>query len=305
MLRLILCGLLLLTAASNAIGQTPADYLKTAKSHFDAGRYEVALAEVNKAIEGNPKLLGAYVLRFHITKQIDPESYAEVDCDRIIELAPNAQTTWLYYLSRSNFRMKQLNWIGAIEDLNKSLSLQPPDEGFIYNVRAFGHLMNQDVERARSDYIKSLEFKSSLPSPFVRRAYFRTWKMDLAGALSDYSKAIEWKSDYAEAYAYRGIIHGLQGNVAQAIEDIRRAESLNPKSISDQVSDSSFASPLPELSFFIKHHPTYARAYQVRGIFRLLQRKENEAQTDFSKCLELAPLLKSEIDWVYAQLRAR
>jgi hypothetical protein len=57
------------------------------------------------------------------------------------------------------------------------------------------------------------------------------------------------------------------------------------------------------LNTFIKSHPTNARAFEIRGIFQLLQSKDTEAEQDFHKGLELDPKLKSEIDKITTEVK--
>jgi hypothetical protein len=56
------------------------------------------------------------------------------------------------------------------------------------------------------------------------------------------------------------------------------------------------------LNQFISKNPNDARGYEMRGIFRLLQRKETEAAKDFKKSLEIEPTLKPEIDKITEEL---
>jgi tetratricopeptide (TPR) repeat protein len=133
------------------------------------------------------------------------------------------------------------------------------------------------------------------------RGYFRWQKDDLEGAVNDFSKAIELKPDYADTYVDRGLVNGVKGNVDQAIADIRKGASLNPKSISD-VSRGGFTLPFTDLNTFIKSHPTNARAYEMRGILRLLQGQDDEAKRDFQKTVELDPKLDPEIVEVNSRL---
>jgi tetratricopeptide (TPR) repeat protein len=142
-----------------------------------------------------------------------------------------------------------------------------------------------------------------VPSPFVRRGYFRYWKKDFAGAVDDFTKAIEWKADYAVAYAERAFAHGLLGNIDAALADVQQAVALNPESITLHTPASPFSVPFGSVNVFIKSHPTNARAYEVRGVFNLLQDKRDDAMTDFNQAVALQPSLKSEIDRIIARLR--
>lgn len=128
-------------------------------------------------------------------------------------------------------------------------------------------------------------------------------KRILDGALSDFSKAIELKADYANAYVNRGVVRGLKRDIHGAIADIRKGVEIDPKSVSDS-DRGNFSSPFIELNQFITNNPSAARAYVMRGILRLLQRRETDATNDFKKSLELEPTLKPEINRIPAELKS-
>jgi tetratricopeptide (TPR) repeat protein len=152
-----------------------------------------------------------------------------------------------------------------------------------------------------ANYEKALESDPKMPSAYYGRGAYRFRKGNLDGAVADYDKAIELMPSYSNAYVSRGAARGLKGDLEGAIEDMKKGATLNPKSISDD-SRGKFISPFQGLNQFISENPTNARAYQLRGIFRLLQGKEIEAKQDFHKSLELNPQLKSEIDRIAKKL---
>jgi Tfp pilus assembly protein PilF len=305
MVKVIFSGLLVLAILNVLTAQTTQtyeDFLKSASAHFQAGELDAAFNDVNKAIELNPRRVDAYVLRVLIRNKKDPEAEDYKDYDKIIELAPAAPATEGFYVGRSNFRAQRQLWNGALDDMNRAVSINPKS-ALNYNFRSYIYLMKGDLNQARADYEKSLELNPALPSPFVRRGYFRCQASHFESALADFSKAIEWKPNYAEAYADRGIVRGLMGNIDDAISDIKQAAALNPQSISDKVPEHSFTSPFWELSTFIRVNGPNARAYQLLGFFRLLQHKEEEATKEFERALELEPGLKAEIYRISAALR--
>jgi tetratricopeptide (TPR) repeat protein len=304
MVKIITCGLLVLSFLNISSGQTNPTYhdlLRSGSAHFQAGELEAALADVNKSIELNPRNVDAYVLRILVRNKQNPDANHLEDLDKIIELAPSAPATEGYYVARSNYRARRLQWNDALDDMNKAVALNP-ETPQNYNFRSYIYLMKGDLGQARADYEKGLKLNPALPSPFVRRAYAYCQARHFDVALADYDKAIEWKADYAEAYADRGIVHGLMGNINAAIKDIKQAAALNPQSISDRIPEQSFTSPFWELNTFIKVNPAEARAYQLLGFFRLLQQKEQDAANEFRKALDLEPALKAEIDRISAVL---
>ena len=297
MLKSILSLTLILLLVSASHGQTPQtarDYLKSGVAHFQSGNTDAALADVNKALELDSNYVDAFYLRAALRIKKGDTAGVLADYNKIIELAPSARGVEVIYTNRSTMRLQSKDVDGALDDLNKAISINPK-VGEIYAARAVARLQKGDLDGALADYETAIEVKPSIPSPFLGRGYFRYQKRNFDGALSDLSKAIELKPDYADAYVDRGIVRGLKGDIHSAVEDIRKGAELDPKSVSDS-DRGNFSSPFAALNEFITKYPGDARGYEMRGIFRLLQRKATEAAQDFKKSLELQPTLKSEIE---------
>lgn len=292
--------LLFVSASNGQIPQTAQEYLRSAMGHFQSGNTDASMADVNKALELEPNNVDALYLRAALRNKKGETAGVLADYNKIIELTPSSLGVEVVYNNRSMIRLQNKDVNGALEDLNKAVSINPR-VGEIYNGRAIARLQKGDLDGALADYEKAIELKPSLPSAFLGRGYFRYQKRDFDGALADLNKAIELKPDYADAYVDRGMVRGLRGEIDGAIADIRKGVALNPRSVSDSVRG-NFSSPFIELNQFITKHPNDARAYAVRGILRLLQRKETEAATDFKKSLELEPTLKPDIDRITEEL---
>jgi tetratricopeptide (TPR) repeat protein len=296
--------ILLLASASTAqTPQTAGDYLKTGMAHFQRGEIDAALGDANKALELDSNNVEALALRAAVRTKKGDTSGVLADYNRIIDLVPSSHGVEVVYNNRSMIRLQRKDIDGALDDLNKAVSINPR-VAEIYNGRAIARLQKGDLDGALADYEKAIEIKPSLPSAFLGRGYFRYQKSDFDGALSDFSKAIELKSDYADAFVDRGIAHGLKGEIPDAIADIRKGAGLNPRSVADD-DRGNFSSPFIELNQFITKNPRDARAYEVRAIFRLLQGKETEAGNDFKKSLELEPKLQPEVDRIIQELKRR
>jgi tetratricopeptide (TPR) repeat protein len=297
MLKLTIPLTLILLLVSGSNGQTPEtaqDYLKSGMAHFQRGEIDSALADANKALELNSNYVDALFLRAALRIKKGDSAGLLADYNKIIELVPSSPGVEVIYTNRSTMRLQSKDIDGALDDLNKAVSLNPK-EGEIYAARAVARLQKRDSDGALADYEKALELKPSLPSAFLGRGSFRFMKKDFDRALLDFSKAIEFIPDYADAYVYRGIVRGMKGDIDGAVEDMKKGAGLNPRSVSDS-DRGNFISPFIELNQFITENPNDARGYEMRGMLRLFQRKVTEAAQDFNKGVELDPLLKSEIE---------
>jgi tetratricopeptide (TPR) repeat protein len=304
MLKVIIPLTLILFFISASNGQTAPtdqDYLKSGMAHFQNGETDAALADANKALELNANYVDALALRAALRSKKGDTAGVLADYNKIIELAPSAPGVEVVYHNRSMMRLQSKDIDGAIDDLNKAVSINPK-VAEIYNGRAIARLQKGDSDGALADYEKAIELKPSLPSALAGRGYFRYQKRDFDGALSDFTKAIESYPGYGDAYVRRGIVRGLKGDIQAAIADIKKGSVLMPDSVSD-IDRGNFISPFIELNQFITKNPGDARAYEMRGIFRLLQGRETEAAKDFKKSLELEPGLRPEIDRITQEIK--
>ncbi|HVG34005.1 MAG TPA: tetratricopeptide repeat protein [Pyrinomonadaceae bacterium] len=277
------------------------DYLKSAIGHVRSKEPDKALTDLDQAVKLNPRLAEAFLLRASVRDQKGDKEGALSDYNTAIDLMPAGPGIEAAYNNRSLIRLIKGDGVGALTDINMAIKLNPVVPAF-YNQRAIIKLQSGDADGAVADYEKALALSPKLPSAYYGRGAYRFQKGDFDGAISDFSRAIELKQDYSSAYVSRGLAHGLKGDIDPAIEDLKKGLALNPGAVSDQ-GKGNFTTPVKDLSRFILSHPTNARAYEFRGILRLIQSKETEAKQDFSKSLELDSQLKSEIDRVAEAIR--
>ena len=96
-------------------------------------------------------------------------------------------------------------------------------------------------------------------------------------AIPYFDRAIRLNPRYAEAYTNRGIAWREMGDLSGAIADFDKAIELNPN----------------------------ARANGDRGITRLVQGKDAEAQQDFARCFDLDPGMRTVFESLIEKARAK
>jgi len=294
-------GLLMLSLlAPNLQGQTlnsVKDYFGSSLARLQKEDFEGAINDLTKAIELDPHYVEAFFVRgqllFLRKRDLDR---ALADYDKVIALAPNAPRVELIYNNRSVIRQLKGDRDGALRDLNQAININPK-YAEAYSDRGLIRAASEDLEGAASDYEKAIELNPKLTPAYINRGILRFQLEKLSGALSDYSKALELTPNSAKTYVERGIVRSITGDVGEGIADMKKGFTLNPESVSEK-DPGDFSSPFKNLNRFIAAHPTNARAYEARGLLRLVQGHKAEATRDFRKSLELDPKLKSEIDRV-------
>ena len=280
--------------------QEPAQ-AKSAKEHFDSGLVRVqakdidgAIAELTKTIELDPGFVMAYYFRAQCFFLKGDREKALPDYSKVIELAPTTPGIERVYNARSVIRVLKGETEGALQDLDKAIESNPNYADSFSN-RGTTRQLRGDLTGAASDFDKALELNPNLAAAYIGRGILRFETQNLEKAMADFNRALELVPTAAKPYASRAILHTLAGEVDLAVADLKKALTLDPASLSEK--DPGFASsPFKRLESFISSNPKNARAYEARGIFRLVQGRRAEAMQDFTKSLELNPKRKPEID---------
>jgi tetratricopeptide (TPR) repeat protein len=275
--------------------------LKSAKEYFDSGIARLqkkdidgAIADMTRTIELNPRYVDAFFIRGQCLFLKGDRDRALLDYDKVIELAPNARGVERVYNIRSVIRLMKDDTEGALQDLQRAIELNPNyAESFIN--RGVTRSFRGDQAGAASDYEKAIELNPNLPAAYINRGILRFERQNLEGAMADFNRALELTPDTAKPYVDRAVLHTLAGEIELALADLKKALALDATSMSEK-DPGIGSSPFKRLQSFISSNPTNARAYEARGILRLVQRRRAEATKDFTKSVELDPKLRSEID---------
>jgi tetratricopeptide (TPR) repeat protein len=296
---------LIILATVTSQGQTARsaeDYLDSAVAHARNKQTDEALKDLDKAIELDPHNAMAFLLRGNLRERKKEIGQALSDYNEAIRLAPDARGMEVAYNNRSVIRLSKGDLAGAREDIDNAIRLNP-NAAALYNQRAIIRLQEGKPDAAAADYEKALELNPNLPSAYFGLGDYRFQRGDLDGAIEYFNKAIELYPGYFGAYVSRGIARGIKGDVEGAVADLRKGVALNADAISDQ-SRGNFTSPVKDLTQFITSNPSNARAYELRGLLRLMQGKATESEEDFRKSLEMDAKLRAEIDGIVKEVKA-
>jgi tetratricopeptide (TPR) repeat protein len=155
-------------------------------AYYNQGKFDLAIADYNKAIELNPKGAEAYN-------------------------------------NRGNAYSKQGNLQQAIADYNKAIELNPKGAE-VYNNRGIVYYNQGKFDLAIADYNKAIELNKFYPEAYFNRglAYNKQDKFDQA--IRDFDEAIRLNPALIEVYESRGDDHLASGNFEKAIEDFEAAK---------------------------------------------------------------------------------
>ncbi len=257
-------------------------------------KYDLALADWNKAIEINPNFAEAYVNRGALYYDLQKYELASADWNKAIKINPNLAQA---YYNRGLLYHNQQKYELALADYNKAIDINP-NYALAYNNRGNLYKNLQKYELALSDYSKAIKINPNDADAYYNRGvlYSDLQKYDLA--LSDYDKAIEINPNYAEAYVNRGVLYRLQEKYELALADYDKAIEINRN---DAVAyynrgvlysyQQKYELALADYNQAIRINPNYANAYYNRGVLYYNLQKYDLALSDFSKAIEINPNL--------------
>lgn len=136
----------------------PNAYIKRGWEHAEKGDYDGAIAELNKAIELDPRRAEAY-----------------------------AERGWA--------RRHKGDYDGAIADYSRAIELDPKFSRSRYYNRGYARAKRGDHDGAIADFTKIIEHEPKDVNAYVGRGTSRFYMGDHSGAIEDWQKAIALKPD--------------------------------------------------------------------------------------------------------------
>lgn len=288
--------LLVLLFASFTFGQTSRgnsdQILINAQKFLQSGEFDKAIVELSSAILRSPNNITFYFLRGTARFLKGDFRGANDDYNRVIKAAPNAPGIEQIYNNRGVIRHLSGDTNGAFADFNKAISLNP-NYAAPYNGRGNILVDKGKLDEAISSFNNAIKLDAKPITAYSGRADAWFKKGELNKALDDFNKFIELNPNTAGEKIRRGMIYGLKRNWKLSVDDLDKGIEINSKAKSPFSGNIKVS--LEDLDKFITAYPEIASAYAVRGLIKLLQRKEIAAMQDFDKSFGLDAELKDQI----------
>jgi tetratricopeptide (TPR) repeat protein/S1-C subfamily serine protease len=281
-----------LEAINQAIEIAPRSswYSNRGNIYKDQKKWDLALADYNKALTLNPNNPRAYIARADVYEERKEWDLALADYNRAIEIDANFAAA---YGSRGVFYQTRKQWDLALADFNKAITIDPNHPNS-YGMRGIFYIVQSQEELAIADLTKTIEINPySVVAHSMRGvAYESMEKQDLA--LADFNKAIELDPNSGLGYGNRGRFYRTRREWDLALADFNKALELDPNSglgyegrgiLYDQQGKWDLA--LADFNKAIELG--YFSSYVGRGNVYFQQQKLALALADFNKAIELSP----------------
>jgi protein O-mannosyl-transferase len=207
----------------------PEAYFSRGNAFKYENKYDLAMADFNKAIELDPNYAQAYYNRGTAYEDENEHDLALADLNKAIELDPEFS---LAYNNRGNVFLNQNKYDLALADFNKAIKLNP-GLSQAYNSRGNALANTKRYDQALADLNKAIELNPNNAKAYNNRGNVlaNMKKFDLA--IADFSKALELNPNNIQAYFNRGIVEFYAGRKEAACIDLKKAAGLGSQQAAD------------------------------------------------------------------------
>ncbi len=213
-----------LPAAANVQASIDNSYVRSAKTHFDAGRFREASIELKNALRQDPDNgMGRYLLGRILLQQGDING-AMKELGRAHKLSPNDDTSiWL-----AEARMKAGDPKGALELLQgDGTTIDGTVQRLTLSANAFTQLSRFD--EAEAAYLRTLEVDPRRVEGHFGLAKVYAAREDYKAAADKLDEIVIGKPDFAPGWMLRGEVSMAKGDRQAAFVAFDRAVSLAPE----------------------------------------------------------------------------
>lgn len=221
---------------------------------------EKALEDIKAALElaDEDEEPGLYELQGLTLATLKKYDEAEAAFAKTIEAVPGAASPYYY---RARVRLLAGNAKGALEDVNKALTLITPQPEVLL-LRAAANQQLGKTEDALKDVDSALKIDPDMPEAVRARATLLAGSGKLDEAIGDLEKLREGETQDTATLLQLGMLYYTNGNIRQAIDVFGSA---------------------------IKQDPKQALAYQARADARLRTGDHAGARDDYEQALKIEP----------------
>jgi tetratricopeptide (TPR) repeat protein len=267
--------------------QAPGKFLDRGITFASRGDYDMAIADFTEAINLDPDMQAAWMLRgralFASVSNVYSvgENFSGVgtvtdvgavvteekkavydraiaDFTQAIRLDPD---NYRVYRERGESYDHKGDYDRAIADYNQAILLNPNNDA-AFNNRGLAYSGKGDYDRAIADYNQAILLNPNNDAAFVNRGFAYSGKGDYDRAIADYNQAILLNPDNATAFNNRGDTYDHKGDYDRAIADYNQAILLNPD---------------------------YATAFSNRGLTYVLKGDYDRAIADYNQAIQFNP----------------
>lgn len=275
-----------------AVGEPDADfYFLRAKAHSTAGRFDRALADVDRALSMDPLFPEAVGHKAIVQLNLGDPAASLKTATQALKMTKDAD---LYYVRGAAYSALG-RYAEALDDLNSALVLAA-DRPDLLIARGEVAIRLKKFPEALRDYNRAIELAPEDPRPYLGRGghYLMTGEHDKARR--DLDRCVELNPNFALGYLRRGTYWKIVGDGEAALADLRKASDAMPQSEEAwlertlaEMATGHFDPAEQGARHLLKISRNNGRAHKILGTVLLARGRREEAVTHFGKALAKNP----------------
>ncbi len=271
--------------------------VEQAKKLINEKRYDLALAECDKALAMDSKFAAAIVARGMVFNAKGEYDNAMKEFDLVTAITgrepDKLQNRADAYAHRSYSLYQKGSYLDAIDNAYFA-TLEKTDHVIAHNNRAIAYIARQDYDKAINSANRAINADEKSAEAYSIRGLAYAGKNNADQSLKDAMKAVELNPQLSEAFQRRAVAHALKGDAGSARKDLDQALSLKPANV-DALCDRAYlfgmAGDLPtamvDLDLAVQTNPLSARAHFQKGLALLEQSNFDQALNSFNEAIRL------------------
>ena len=209
------------------IKRDPLEILRQSQEAFEKKDFEKAAEMLTQAIESNPKLTPAYVLRGLANVAMNKPDEAIADYGKAIELSPDDERPRL--MRAAVFQAKR-EFEKAIADLDVVIDKDPKDADLseVIATRGICYAQKGDDDRALKDFDAVVKANPKNVHGWQLRGSAYSERGEKDKALKDFKEAIAVDPNNAATYLYRAHLYLVEAEPESALTDLEEVMRRAP-----------------------------------------------------------------------------
>ncbi len=255
---------------------------------YDRQKYPEAIASFGKAVELNPLFYEAW--REQSQTLIALKKYPEALA--AIEQAIDANSDdFILYVLKGNILGKLKRYAEGKTTLTQAIAIKPNDALARNNRGVLYYELKNDRE-AQADYDRAIAINPKWDKAYINRGILYTELKKYREAETDLTQAIALNPNNDLAYYNRGVLYDKLQKYQQAEADYTKAIALNPNYANSYNNRgvlygkfAKYKQAESDLNRAIDLDSNFSQAYNNRGVLNEKLRKVRQAEADYTKAI--------------------
>ena len=207
-------------------------YFNSGFAHYEAGRFDAAIADFSRALE--IKSDDEAALRYRGCAYLAKQSFNEAiaDFDRLIRVNPASELGYLGrgggYILKSIANKTMADYARAMNDFNQAIRINPASE-IAYIQRANLYILLGDNSKALDDFNTAIRVNPRAELAYVFRAGHFIMRGLFDEGMADYDRALKINPASSLTYLFRGNIFLIMEEYEDALADFNQIIRLHPQ----------------------------------------------------------------------------